>query len=61
MDKILLKITGTQQDGVQKDSVELTTVGTLRDDGSAYIVKYTEECEPPFSPIDENPEGRKLC
>ncbi len=52
MDRIVLKITGTQQAGMQKDKTELTTIGTLRDDGLAYIVKYTEECEPPYSPVD---------
>lgn len=51
MDKILLNITGTQLVDNHKDQIELTTTGTLRDDGSAYIVRYTEEQEPPYSPI----------
>lgn len=51
MDKILLEITGTQQIDAQKDKIELTTVGTLRDDGSAYIIRYTEEQEPPIGPV----------
>lgn len=51
MDKVLLKITGTQLIDSQKDKIELTTTGTLRDDGSAYIIRYNEEQEPPFAPI----------
>ncbi len=52
MDRILLEITGTQQIDDQKDKIELTTVGTIRDDGTAYIVKYKEEQEPPTKPIN---------
>lgn len=51
MDKILLKITGTQLVDRQKDCIELTTTGTLRDDGTAYVIRYTEEQEPPFAPV----------
>lgn len=51
MNKILLEITGTQQVDFQKDKIELTTVGTLRDDGRAYIIRYNEEQAPPYSPI----------
>ena len=51
MDRILLEIIGTQQIDSQKDKVELTTMGTLRDDGSAYIIRYTEEQAPPLSPV----------
>ena len=51
MDRILLEITGTQQIDSQKDKIELTTMGTLRDDGSAYIIRYTEEQTPPLSPV----------
>ena len=51
MDRILLEITGTQQIDSQKDKIELTTMGTLRDDGSAYIIRYTEEQAPPLSPV----------
>ena len=43
MDRILLEITGTQRVDGQKDQLELTTMGTLRDDGTAYIIRYTEE------------------
>ena len=51
MDRILLEIIGTQQIDSQKDKIELTTMGTLRDDGSAYIIRYTEEQAPPLSPV----------
>lgn len=51
MDRILLEITGTQRVDGQKDQLELTTMGTLRDDGTAYIIRYTEEQEPPLSPV----------
>ena len=51
MDRILLEIICTQQIDSQKDKIELTTMGTLRDDGSAYIIRYTEEQAPPLSPV----------
>ena len=51
MDRILLEITGSQQIDSEKDKIELTTVGTLRDDGSAYIIRYTEEQAPPIGPV----------
>lgn len=51
MDRILLEITGTQQTDRDKDKIELTTIGTIRDDGSAYIVRYTEEQTPPLAPV----------
>lgn len=51
MDRILLEITGTQQIDSQKDKIELTTMGTLRDDGSAYVIRYTEEQTPPIGPV----------
>ena len=51
MDRILLKITGSQLVDGQKDQIELTTMGTLRDDGSAYIIRYAEEQEPPMAPV----------
>lgn len=52
MERILLEITGTQQIDDQKDKIELTTMGTIRDDGTAYIVRYKEEQEPPSKPIN---------
>lgn len=51
MDRILLEITGTQQIDRDKDKIELTTIGTIRDDGSAYIIRYTEEQTPPLAPV----------
>ena len=51
MNRILLKITGSQLVDGQKDQIELTTMGTLRDDGSAYIIRYTEEQEPPMASV----------
>ncbi|MDE6723590.1 MAG: DUF1934 domain-containing protein [Eubacterium sp.] len=51
MDRILLKITGMQFVDGQQDQIELTTVGTMRDDGAAYIIRYTEEQEPPMAPV----------
>lgn len=51
MDKILIEIKGTQRYGREKDTIEMATFGTLRDDGSAYIIKYNEEQEPPEEPI----------
>ena len=51
MDRVLLEITGTQQIDSQKDKIELTTMGTLRDDGSADIIRYTEEQVPPLGPV----------
>ena len=43
MEKILIEIKGTQQYGRDTDVTELTTFGTIRDDGTAYIIKYKEE------------------
>lgn len=54
MQKILLNITGTQQFGRDKDKIQLTTVGTMRDDGKAYIVRYSEHQESPAPPIKVN-------
>ena len=51
MEKILLNIKGTQCADKQQDQIELTTTGTLRDDGAAYVVRYTEEQEPPFGSV----------
>lgn len=51
MKRVLLKITGSQLVDNRQDQIELTTMGTLRDDGSAYIIRYTEEQEPPMAPV----------
>lgn len=52
MKRILLEITGTQTVDNQKDELVLTTMGTLRDNGAAYIITYKEEQEPPLSPVN---------
>ncbi len=49
--EILLEITGTQQIDSQRDKIELTTVGEIEEIDDAYIVYYTEEQEPPLSPV----------
>lgn len=51
MDKILIELTGTQRYGREKDTIEMATFGTLRDDGAAYIIRYNEEQEPPEEPV----------
>ena len=47
MEKILIEIKGTQRYGKDTDVTELTTFGTIRDDGVAYIIRYKEELEEP--------------
>ena len=47
MDRILIEIKGTQRYGRETDVTELTTFGTIRDDGVAYVIRYKEEMEPP--------------
>ena len=47
MKKILIEVKGTQRYGRDTDVTELTTFGTIRDDGVAYIIRYTEEIEEP--------------
>lgn len=54
MQKVVLNITGTQQFDKDKDKIELTTVGTLRDDGKAYIIRYSEQPEANTPPIKVN-------
>lgn len=51
MDRILLKITGSQLVDGQRERIEITTIGTMRDDGTAYVIRYTEEQEPPMVPV----------
>ena len=51
MEKILIELKGTQRFGNEKDSIELATFGTLRDDGKSYIIRYSEEQEPPEAPV----------
>lgn len=51
MSKVLLEIVGSQRVDNEKDKVEMTTVGTLEETDSSYIIKYDEQQEPPMSPI----------
>lgn len=51
MDKILLKITGSQRIDNQKDKLELTTIGSFEEKKDAYIINYKEEQEPPEPPV----------
>lgn len=47
MERILIEVKGTQRYGRDTDVTELTTFGTIRDDGVAYIIRYKEELEEP--------------
>lgn len=47
MDRILIEVQGTQRYETDTDVTELTTFGTIRDDGVAYIIRYKEELEEP--------------
>lgn len=50
--KVVLEIIGTQQFSHEdRDSVELTTVGTLEETDDKYIIRYSEEQEPPRKAI----------
>lgn len=51
MSKVLLEIVGSQHVDNEKDKVEMTTVGTLEETDSSYIIKYDEQQEPPMPPI----------
>lgn len=50
--KILLTIIGTQRIEDQSDKIEMTTSGEFEDSNDAYTIYYTEEQEPPYSPIN---------
>ena len=52
INNILLKVIGTQRIDGQKDKTELTTVGTIEHQEDCYIIKYSEQQDPPFAPID---------
>ncbi len=54
MQKVVLNIFVSQQFGDDKDKIELTTVGTMRDDGRAYIIRYSEQPEPNIPPTKVN-------
>lgn len=49
---VLLKVLGSQQIDMQKDSMEMTTVATLDENESCYILHYKEAQEQSPSPID---------
>lgn len=50
--KALIEIVGRQRYGSDtRDSVELTTVGTIEETDDSYIIRYTEEQEPPKKPV----------
>lgn len=51
MQKILLDVIGTQRVDSQKDKMELTTVASLDENETHYIINYNEEQEPPAAPI----------
>ena len=38
--KILIELTGTQRYGNEDAMIEISTFGTIRDDGAAYVLKY---------------------
>ena len=50
-DKVLVEVKATQQYGHDTDVTDLTTYGTLRDYGAAYIIKYNEELENPSETV----------
>ncbi len=50
--KILIELTGTQRYGNEDAMIEISTFGTIRDDGAAYVLKYREEPEPPAQSVD---------
>lgn len=52
MQKILLKVSGTQRIDNQRDKTELTTVAELDETEKEYIINYTEEQEPPYKAIN---------
>lgn len=52
MERILIEIKGTQRYGRETDVTELTTFGTIRDDGCAYVIRYRQELEPPEESVN---------
>lgn len=44
---ILLDVIGTQRIDSQRDKTQLTTIASLEETDTSYIIKYTEEQEPP--------------
>lgn len=52
MDKVLLKIIGTQRVDGHKEKIEMATVGAVEETGDAFIVSYDEQQEPPQMPVN---------
>ncbi len=53
MDKnAIIKIIGTQRLGNDSDKIEMTTVGSIEETDSQYILRYSEEQEPPLKPTN---------
>lgn len=52
MANILLEVVGIQRIDNQRDKMEMTTLATLEEQEDSYIIKYTEEQEPPSKPIN---------
>lgn len=50
--RALIKVTGKQHYGAENDdSIELTTIGTIEETEDNYIIRYSEESEPPHAPV----------
>ncbi|MCH5314505.1 MAG: DUF1934 domain-containing protein [Eubacterium sp.] len=52
MSRMVIKIVGTQSIDDEKDEIELTTTGSIEENDFAYIIRYSEQPEPPSAPID---------
>lgn len=50
--KILLDVVGIQRVGMEQDKMELTTIAELEENDTFYIIKYTEEQEPPIPAVN---------
>lgn len=51
MSRIVIEIVGTQRIDDEQDKIELTTTGTIEESDLAYIIRYSEQPEPPSEPI----------
>lgn len=49
-DKVLITIIGKQKYDNLNDKIEMTTVGSIEENESGYILRYNEEQEPPMKP-----------
>lgn len=52
MEKVLLKIVGSQRIDDENDKLELTTIGSVEELEDEYIINYTEEQEPPNESVN---------